>query len=374
MLTRNTRVFSIAIVSLIICSTLASRTEKLIFSDDFDKLNFKVWRHDITLSGGGNWEFQLYHNNRTNSYIKDGVLYITPTLTSDRIGENNVRGGYRMDMWGGNPAEMCTGNMFYGCERTSGAGGNFLNPIQSAKLTTAQSFSFRYGRVEVRAKLPKGDWLWPAIWMLPAHNEYGNWPASGEIDIMESRGNVNYPKEFGGGPESFGSTLHWGTDYFTNQWKKTHAEYNHNNGDLASDFHTYGLYWDADRLYTYIDDPKNIVLDIDMKSQDFWTRGQFNPNINNPWAAGSRTAPFDAEFYLIINLAVGGTADYFKDGVAGKPWSNMSPNAINQFYDAKGQWYPTWNGEESALKIDSVRVWSFEDNESGKTEELKFIQ
>jgi beta-glucanase (GH16 family) len=107
----------------------------------------------------------------------------------------------------GGPADRCTGNNFYGCERTSGAGGNILNPIQSAKITTAETFSFTYGRVEVRAKLPKGDWLWPAIWLLPARNEYGMWPASGEIDIMESRGNTNNPDSAGGGVESFGSTL-----------------------------------------------------------------------------------------------------------------------------------------------------------------------
>ena len=64
-----------------------------------------------------------------------------------------------------------------------------INPIRSARLRSVKSFSFQYGRVEIKAKLPKGDWLWPAIWMLPAHNEYGQWPASGEIDIMESRGN-----------------------------------------------------------------------------------------------------------------------------------------------------------------------------------------
>jgi len=93
----------------------------------------------------------------------------------------------------------------------------------SGKLTTVESFKIKYGRVEVKAKLPKGDWLWPAIWMLPRYNEYGQWPASGEIDIMESRGNVNYPREFGGGPETFGSTMHWGPDYSTNQYTKTHA-------------------------------------------------------------------------------------------------------------------------------------------------------
>ena len=70
--------------------------ERLIFLDNFDTFNFKKWKHDLTMSGGGNWEFQLYHNNRTNSYVKDGVLYIKPTLTADRIGESNLKMNYRM--------------------------------------------------------------------------------------------------------------------------------------------------------------------------------------------------------------------------------------------------------------------------------------
>ena len=67
----------------------------------------------------------------------------------------------------------------------------------SGKLTTLESVAIKYGRVEVKAKLPKGNWLWPAIWLLPKYQEYGSWPASGEIDIMESRGNVGHPS---GGP------------------------------------------------------------------------------------------------------------------------------------------------------------------------------
>ncbi len=132
--------------------------ERLIFSDDFDFLDLKKWRHDLTMSGGGNWEFQLYHNNRTNSYVKDGVLYIKPTLTEDRIGVENVRGNnYRMDMWGGSPADQCTGNNFYGCERMA-AGGNLINPIQSAKLTTSTTFGFKYGRVEVKKILKNSEY------------------------------------------------------------------------------------------------------------------------------------------------------------------------------------------------------------------------
>lgn len=92
----------------------------MVFYDDFDKFDLRKWKHDITLSGGGNWEFQLYHNNRSNSFVKDGILHIAPTLLEDRIGAANLRGNYRMDLWGGSPVDQCTGNNFYGCERTSG--------------------------------------------------------------------------------------------------------------------------------------------------------------------------------------------------------------------------------------------------------------
>jgi beta-glucanase (GH16 family) len=249
-------IFSILLIS---CSFAK---ETLIFSDDFNTLNYKTWEHELTLSGGGNWEFQWYVNNRSNSYVKNSVLYIKPTLTEDAIGLQTMVSG-SVNIWGGMPANQCTQNEFYGCERNAAASGNYINPVRSARLRTAKSFSFKYGRVEVRAKVPKGDWLWPAIWMLPAHNEYGNWPTSGEIDIMESRGNSeSYPA---GGNNKFGSTLHWGMDYLTNKYDLTHKEYTHSSS-LNSDFHIYGLYWDENRLYTYIDTPSNIVLDVDLKS------------------------------------------------------------------------------------------------------------
>ena len=145
---------------------------KLVFQDTFDFLDFTKWRHDITMSGGGNWEFQLYDNNRSTTFTKDGALHIKPVLTSDKIGEQGVRAGVTYELWGGSPADQCTGNNFYGCSRTSD-GNHYINPIMSGKLTTVNSFALQYGRVEVKAKLPKGDWLWPAIWMLPKYNEYG---------------------------------------------------------------------------------------------------------------------------------------------------------------------------------------------------------
>jgi len=127
--------------------------------DNIDRLDLETWQHEITMSGGGNWEFQVYHNHRRNSYVKDGVLTIKPSLTNDMYGDNFVETG-TLSLLGGSPAEECTNPAFYGCER-SGAGGNVINPVMSARLRTVNSFWFTYGRVSVRAKLPAGDWLWP---------------------------------------------------------------------------------------------------------------------------------------------------------------------------------------------------------------------
>ena len=149
----------------------------------------KKWQHELNMAGGGNNEFQIYRNNRTNSFVRDGILYLQPTLTSEAIGLTTMKTG-SYAMWGGTPADLCTSNAWYGCERNAAASGNYINPIMSARLRTATSFAFTYGRVEVKAQLPKGDWIWPAIWLLPRDQAYGTWPASGEIDIMESWGNA----------------------------------------------------------------------------------------------------------------------------------------------------------------------------------------
>ena len=341
------------ILSLFITFSLC--TETLIFSDEFDDFSTSRWKHEQTLGGGGNWEFQYYCNNRSNSYVKNGILYLKPTLLADTIGEDKVRNGYNMDIWGNDPASACTGNMWYGCSRVSGAP-NYVNPIQSARIRTAESFTFKYGRVEVNAKLPRGDWLWPAIWMLPRHQAYGLWPASGEIDIMESRGNLNYPTANGGGVGSIGSTLHWGPDFFQNRFPTTHKQYDLPSGTFNDAFHVFGLYWDETKMYTYIDNDSNRVLEVDI-TQSFWDKGKFPTSTNNPWFNRSNSAPFDQEFYLVMNVAVGGTADYWTEGVGGKPWSNTATNSMNQFYDNKGAWYNTWAGEASALQVDWVRVY-----------------
>lgn len=342
--------------------TPVSTGPRMIFQDEFNKLDFSVWEHELTLAGDGNWCFQEYTNNRTNSYVKNGVLYIKPTLTSAVIGQGAVEGNpaTTIDLSSLEPAMQCTGDAFYGCSRTSSSS-NYLNPIQSAALRTAKSFSFKYGRVEVRAKLPRGDWLWPAIWLLPRWAEYGQWPMSGEIDIMESRGNA--PGYAYHGSDYFGSTLHWGPYYPQDPFQKTRVEYQLPAGkSFADDFHIFGLYWDSTGLYTYLDTDSNKVLKVNWtqpttSNNYFYDLGQFNSTLGaaNPWAYSSKGAPFDQEFYLILDVAVGGAINYFMED-ANRPWHN-DEYATKDFWNARSQWLPTWQGDDAAMQVDYVRVW-----------------
>ncbi|KAG0312572.1 hypothetical protein BGZ99_009388 [Dissophora globulifera] len=326
----------------------------LLFGDEFDKLDTSRWRHDLTLTGGGNFEAQAYINNRTNTFVKDGIFYIRPTLTENRIGSAALHEGGVMDMWGSDPGTECTGNYNYGCYRVAGGGGNILNPIQSGLVRSVNSFKFRYGKVEVRAKMPKGKWIWPAIWMMPADYQYGSWPASGEIDLVESRGNgPDYPA---GGYDKVASTLHWGPSYEFNRFQMTHAETTSTTGaTFADDFHVFTLDWKPEGLQTFVDG--KLLLDVPFNNM--FQKGNFPPWIDNLWA-GSNSAPFDQEFYLIMNVAVAGSSGYFPDGVGGKPWSDTSEHAVNDFYAAKDDWYPTWgseSGTDRALAVDYIRVY-----------------
>jgi len=240
----------------------------------------------------------------------------------------------------------------------------------------------------VRAQLPRGDWLWPAIWMLPQDNVYGPWPASGEIDIMESRGNSpGYIANTGQhmGCDSYGATLHWGPSWNVDGFAHTMGTHTLKNTDFTKDFHIFGLYWTPKELIFYVDDQSNVVNRVPFEG--FWKKGMknevwkdakdgdipFKKQFSNPWTGATPAAPFDQEFYLIFNLAVGGTAGvgpqgFFPDGLGGKPWVNTEKTSLTDFIAAKDDWLPTWSkngtggqiGESAALKIDSVNVWGFE--------------
>ena len=116
-----------------------------------------------------------------NLFVRNEQLYIKPTLTS------NVLSSPDQILDGGNyTLQGCTtlkSNASACSASSSNNNGATIPPVMSARLSTQGSYSIRYGKVEVVAKLPRGDWLWPAIWMAPLYQVYGPWPLRGEIDV-----------------------------------------------------------------------------------------------------------------------------------------------------------------------------------------------
>ncbi|KDR21213.1 beta-1,3-glucan-binding protein-like [Zootermopsis nevadensis] len=339
---------------------------ELIFNEEFDTFDFQTWNHEKTAAGGGNWEFQIYLNNRSNSFVRDGKLFIKPTLTADKHGERFLSSG-TLKLYGGAPADECTNPSDWGCERR-GTSVHVLNPITSARIRTVESFSFCFGKVEVRAKLPTGDWLWPAIWLLPRYNEYGSWPASGEIDLSEGRGNKNLTvHDLNIGTELSSSTLHFGPFWPISGWHKAHFEKRlETDQGFNHDFHRFQLEWTADFLKFAIDDEE--LGRITPPEGGFWDLAEFNSTIgtaDNPWKYGTKMAPFDKQFYLILNLAVGGVNGYFPDNAdnpGGKPWSNNSPQASTDFWNGRRQWLSSWqlgvDEDSAAMQVDYIKVWA----------------
>ncbi|GFN88839.1 beta-1,3-glucan-binding protein 1 [Plakobranchus ocellatus] len=227
-----------------------------------------------------------------------------------------------------------------GCVRLGQRG--FLPPILSGRLHSVASL--KYGILEIRAKIPLGDWLWPALWLRPRNSPYkGGWPRGGEIDLMESRGNK--------GSWDVGmvrSAVHWGT---SGRDRKTTAG-RKQGGSWHDQFHIYKLEWTTDHIATYVDSQRIMYLEAGTSMYD---RGHFSgPNI---WASGGKMAPFDQEFYFILNVAVGGTGGTFPDSrrTWTKPWRNNSPNPAKDFWDGRNDWLPTWKGDEVAMIVDWVQ-------------------
>lgn len=143
----------------------------------------------------------------------------------------------------------------------------------STRMLTQGKFDFTYGKVEVRAKLPSGGGTWPAIWMLGENIPSVGWPACGEIDIMEHAGNRQGTVSSAlHTPSSFGGTINHGDQFI---------------GDVSSEFHVYELYWNKDEMIFSVDDVEHY---------------RYNPADKN-----SGTWPFDADQFLILNVAMGGS-------------------------------------------------------------------
>ncbi len=216
-------------------TSLSHPSMELVWQDEFEdtSLNLNDWSYELGngcdkgICGWGNQELESYTDQKDNIRIEGGRLIITALKEGS---------GYT-----------------------------------SARIKTEDKVEVQFGRIDIRAKLPTGQGLWPAIWMLGANISTVGWPACGEIDIMEMIG-----KE----PDVVHGTVH----YDENGHQSSGGSYSLSQEDFSERFHVFSLVWEQDRIEWYVDNEK------------FKT---FNKaNIVN--------YPFNAPFYFILNVAVGG--------------------------------------------------------------------
>ncbi len=165
-------------------------------------------------------------------------------------------------------------------------------PYTSGRILTRDKASFTYGYFEARMKTPTGSGMWPAFWMLPqpsspanSENEYGGWPANGEIDIMEAKGRLENKVD---------TTLHFGKAWNAHDYVTKETTLSSN----TDEWHTYAVDWTADAISWFVDGQKVLTV-----TKDRW----WSQDVSNQ----GKSQPFDKPFYIIFNLAVGGMYDSY---------------------------------------------------------------
>ena len=139
----------------------------LILDDDFHTLDPNVWTHEVQIDGFGTGSFDWTTTDPKNVFTDAEGLHIVPTLTNKTtdIDNHEIYNGYTLNLTKAGGDGSCTSTSISSCSiRSNETLGQLIPPVRSARLTTANKKTIKYGKVEVTAKLPKGDWLWPAIW------------------------------------------------------------------------------------------------------------------------------------------------------------------------------------------------------------------
>lgn len=210
----------------------------LVWSDEFsgNSLDLNIWNQE-TGNGSGGWgnnELESYSNSLKNTFVSNGNLIIE--ARKETIGAFNYSSG---------------------------------------RMTTQDKKSFKFGRIDIRAKLPVGKGMWPALWMLGTNISSVGWPACGEIDNMEL---------IGTSPSTVYGTLHWSNGGGSHASKG--ADYSLSSGDFSKQFHVFSLVWADNNIQWYVDDQK--YLDV---------------SISN---VGAIDYPFNLNQFFVFNVAVGG--------------------------------------------------------------------
>ncbi len=251
-------------------------------------------------------------DDNTQGLIIPTTGYTTPrvyagyslTWEDEFAGDSLNAAWWSYDLGDGCPANCGWGNkelQFYRKENTVVNNGNLIitakkqnfggRQYTSSRLVTKGKKFFKFGRVDIRAALPKGQGVWPALWMLGTNIDAVSWPSCGEIDIMELRGDI---------PNKIDGTVHFGNNNDTHQYRGQ-PKYLSGNKNFQDEFHVFTLLWEADKIEFLVDD------------ELFYTV--------TPTTTGMFPYPFNKNFFFIFNVAVGGEYPGNPDATTAMPQS-----------------------------------------------------
>ncbi|XP_058462954.1 beta-1,3-glucan-binding protein-like [Malaya genurostris] len=313
---------------------------KLIFEETFNTefINGQKWRIENRFASDPDNEFVVYADFKENIQVRNGKLLIKPTLFESKFGPGTTNTKF---MFG----SECTGvQNSRDCIRDRKIDFDMIPPTLSSQISTYHSFKFLYGKILIRAKLPKGDWIFPQLYLRPSNEFYGRDEyASGLMRVAFVPGGPRQRNQLSGGLILNNAEPLRCSKMCTltrpRQW--------------SDDFHEYGLTWSPKGIYMEVN--KEVYCHIDPE-EGFYREMITKPQIANLWKlSGNKMAPFDREFYISLGVGVGGHYDFhlFQD----KPWKDLSVKAMHSFWSARDSWYSTW-GMNSTLLVDYIRVYA----------------
>ncbi|KPJ15395.1 Beta-1,3-glucan-binding protein [Papilio machaon] len=325
--------------------------DRIIFEDHFNSLNDDLWQIEQYIPSEPEYTFVSYQRppNARTVMATEGYLRIEPKFQHELDNFSNDT--------------LCTGslNLFNGCTRTAEScsatamGASILPPVVSGRITS-KTFAFTYGVVEIRAKLPQGDWLYPEILLEPLLKKYGtpNY-ASGIIKIASALGN----RELFDGPIELGNKVLYGGPIMNSACRDVlmGRKELYNGSQWGDVFHVYEMRWTPDLLSFKVDGEEWLRVE----PTESGLRGRFNRFCDIPriyLSQGTKMAPFDDHFQLTLGVAVGGITEFKDDVITGdgypKPWKNRNRKASYNFWRDLPTWQPTWR--HPALQVDYVKV------------------
>lgn len=311
----------------------------LIFEEDFNgnELDSGKWKMERRMPDDPDYEFNTYLDKTPALSLDSGIATLKPVKFNQVYGPQAVTKG--LDL-----STDCTGE-FRSLECKRAAHNVYIvPPFITPQFSTKDSFKFRYGKVEIKAKLPSEKWVFPQVFLNPVDHKYGRKDyASGQLRVIQNNGNCYI---------SAGAILH---DKEPLRSAKLCSRQCTSNGQWHNEFHTYTMTWLPDTIRFEVDGTEICSIRAGQGLYSTVADGKELPSKDLLQKLGeSPLAPFDKNFYLTIGYGVGGINDFHDE--QRKPWQNEDPQAMKKFWN-KAKKYD-WFDDNYKFEIDYVKVYA----------------